>query len=58
MEATNRQAERERWGRIHIAGDRNPPIFLPDRRAAVLSAPLPVSGSRASRLRFMSDQRP
>lgn len=32
MEATDRQAERERWGRIHIAGDRNPPIFLPDRR--------------------------
>jgi len=20
------------WGALHIAGDRNPPIFLPDRR--------------------------
>lgn len=27
-----RQSERERWGRIHLQGDRNPPIFLSDRR--------------------------
>lgn len=27
-----RQAERERWGRIHIQGDHNPPIELSDRR--------------------------
>lgn len=27
-----RQSERERWGRIHLQGDANPPIFLSDRR--------------------------